>query len=203
MSILKIGIIGDSQTGKTSLINVYTGFGFQENIISTIGFIDYIKELTSSNNIKYKLNIIDTAGQEKYFSLTLNTFKKCKGIILVYSIDDESSFKNIEIKWIEKIKESFDISKISFILVGNKKDLKNKRIISEEEGKKLAEDNNFIFLETSAKTGENVNEIFQTIFEIIVKDIEKDVKIKEINNNVKEKTFKLGNPKKIIHRKCC
>ena len=200
---LEIGIIGDSQTGKTSLINVYCGNSFEENIISTIGYVDHIKELTSPKNINYKLKIIDTAGQEQYDSLTLNTFKKCRGLILVYSIDNENSFNNIKDKWIEKIKDSFDIKNTPIILVGNKKDLKDERNIPEEEGKKLAEENNFVFFETSAKTGENVNKIFQTLFEIIVKDIEKNIVIKKINNKEKTETFKIGETKKIVHKKCC
>ena len=203
MTILQIGVIGDSQTGKTSLINVYNGVGFRENMIATIGYDDIVKELTSPNNINYKLKIIDTAGQEQYDSLTLNTFKKCRGLILVYSIDNENSFNNIKNKWIEKIKDSFDITKTPIILVGNKKDLKDKRNISKEEGEKLADDNNFKFFETSAKTGKNVNEIFQTLFEIIVKDDENNIQNKkdEPNNN-----FVLdNNGVKIIKKKkfCC
>ena len=203
MTILQIGVIGDSQTGKTSLINVYNGVGFRENMIATIGYDDIVKELTSPNNINYKLKIIDTAGQEQYDSLTLNTFKKCKGLILVYSIDNENSFNNIKNKWIEKIKDSFDIKNTPIILVGNKIDLKDERNILEEEGEKLADDNNFKFFETSAKTGKNVNEIFQTLFEIIVKDDENNIQNKkdEPNNN-----FVLdNNGVKIIKKKklCC
>ena len=96
MSIIKIGIIGDSQTGKTSLINVYIGTGFQYNIIPTIAIVDNIKELKSSNNIKYKLKIFDTAGQENYHSLALNVFKQCLGLILVYEIDKMETFENIK-----------------------------------------------------------------------------------------------------------
>ena len=203
MSNLEIGIIGDSQTGKTNLISVYKGVGFFESITPTIGIDSYSIELTSPKNINYKLKIIDTAGQEQYDSLTLNTFKKCRGLILVYSIDNENSFNNIKNKWIEKIKDSFDITKTPIILVGNKKDLKDKRNISKEEGEKLAEENKFEFFETSAKTGENVNKIFQTLFEIIVKDIEKNIIIKKINNKEKTETFKIGETKKIVHKKCC
>ena len=199
---LEIGIIGDSQTGKTSLINVYCGNSFEENIISTIGYVDHIKELTSPKNINYKLKIIDTAGQEKYDSLTLYTFKKCIGLILVYSIDNENSFNNIKNKWIDKIKEAFDISKLSIVLVGNKIDLKE-RNITEDEGKKLAEDNNFKFFEASAKSGKNVNEIFQTIFEMIIKNIESDKEIKKNDSNI---ILELdNNGVKIIKKKkfCC
>ena len=200
MSILKIGIIGDTQTGKTSLINVYTEVGFQESITSTIGIVDNIKKLKSSNNKIYKLKIIDTAGQEKYHSLALNIFKQCLGLILVYEIDKNETFENIKNKWIKEINESFQ-TKIPIVLVGNKKDLENERIISEEEGKKLAEENDFLFFETSAKTGENVNEIFQSLFEIIVKDFEKDIKNKkvEININLNSSTNNIV----IIKKKSC
>ena len=202
MSNLEIGIIGDSQTGKTNLISVYKGVGFFESITPTIGIDSYSIELTSPKNINYKLKIIDTAGQEQYDSLTLNTFKKCRGLILVYSIDNENSFNNIKNKWIDKIKEAFDISKLSIVLVGNKIDLKE-RNITEDEGKKLAEDNNFKFFEASAKSGKNVNEIFQTIFEMIIKNIESDKEIKKNDSNI---ILELdNNGVKIIKKKkfCC
>ena len=80
--------------------------------------------------------------------------------------------------WINNLNNSIDLSKIPIILVGNKNDLKD-RIILEEEGQKIAKKNNFHFFETSAKTGDNVNNIFQKIFEIIVNDIEKDIKKKK------------------------
>ena len=93
------------------------------------------------------------------------------------------TFENIKNIWINDINESLP-KKIPIILVGNKKDLKEERIISEEEGKKLAKENDFLFFETSAKTGENVNKIFQSLFEIIVKDIEKDIKSKKEESNI-------------------
>ena len=105
-----------------------------------------------------------------------------KGIILVYSIDNEYTFNNIK-NWINSINDYIDISKTSIILVGNKKDLENERIISEEEGRKIAEDYNFKFYETSAKTGENVNEIFQKLFEIIVKNLKSHNNNNNKNNN--------------------
>ena len=177
-NIIEIGIIGDKATGKTSLINNFFNNSFYDGISSTVGFDNYIKELKSSNNIKYKLKINDTAGQEQYHSLAINIFKKCKGLILVYAINNKVSFENVKNIWINNLNNSIDLSKIPIILVGNKNDLKD-RIILEEEGQKIAKKNNFHFFETSAKTGDNVNNIFQKIFEIIVNDIEKDIKKKK------------------------
>ena len=159
-------------TGKTSLINYYNGLGFNEKLVNTIG-IDYcIKNIKSSDNNEYKLRIYDTAGMEKYKSVTLSILKRCKGIILVYSIDNKQSFENIRYKWINDIKDHINISEVPIILVGNKKDLENERIISKEEGRKVAEENNFLFFETSAKTGTNIEEAFNQCTSEIVTKIE-------------------------------
>ena len=199
MSFLEIGVIGDTETGKTNLINIYNDLGFSEETLTTIGIYDYIKEIKSSHNIEFKLKIFDTSGCEQYQSLSLNILKKCKGIILVYSIDNKQSFENVKNIWINDINDYLNISNIPIILVGNKIDLKNERIISEEEGRKLAKDNNFLFFETSAKTGENVNEIFQALIEILVKDIQgnnnnfnPNNKLINNNNNNNDKIDKKG-----------
>ena len=191
---IEIGIIGDSQTGKTSLIINYAISGFTKDMTPTLGIDFFTLEIKSSKNIKYKLKIFDTAGQEQYHSLALNIFKKCKGLILVYSIDDIKSFENAKNEWIKNINDIFDISKIPILLVGNKIDLNEERIISEEEGRKIADDNKFLFYETSAKTGENVEKIFQKIFETIINDnnFENYVQKEEEKNN-KNKNIKLNN----------
>ena len=169
IKVINIVILGDTMTGKTCLLNNYFGLN---NMLTyaTIGLDFKIKQIKSSDNVNYKLKIWDNSGVERYRGLGLNLLKNIKGIILVYSINNEYTFNNIK-NWINSINDYIDISKTPIILVGNKKDLENKRIISEEEGRKIAEDYNFKFYETSAKTGENVNEIFQKLFEIIVKKI--------------------------------
>ena len=181
-NIIEIGIIGDTPTGKTSLINYYTGLGFTDNIIIKPGIDFYIKKIKFRTK-EYILKIYDTAGQENYHSLALNIFKKCRGLILVYSIDNKNSFDNVKEKWIKDI-DDYLVSKIPIILVGNKKDLEKERIISEKEGLEIAKQKNYLFYETSAKTGENVNQIFQCLFEQIinVENIEKE----DNNNNNKD-----------------
>ena len=182
-NIIEIGIIGDTLTGKTSLINYYTGLGFRDNSSNTVGIDCYIKKIKFRKK-EYRLKIYDTAGQENYHSLALNIFKNCKGLILVYSIDNNNSFDNVKNKWIKDIDDMFDVLKIPIILVGNKKDLEKERIISEKEGLEIAKQKNYLFYETSAKTGENVNQIFQCLFEQII-NVE-NIKKEDNNNNNKD-----------------
>jgi len=181
-NIIEIGIIGDTLTGKTSLINYYTGLGFRDNSSNTVGIDCYIKKIKFRKK-EYRLKIYDTAGQEIYHNLALNIFKNCKGLILVYSIDNNNSFDNVKEKWIKDI-DDYLVSKIPIILVGNKKDLEKERIISEKEGLEIAKQKNYLFYETSAKTGENVNQIFQCLFEQII-NVE-NIKKEDNNNNNKD-----------------
>ena len=189
--IIEIGIIGDTPTGKTSLINYFIWLGFTD--IPKEGFDIYIKKIKFRKK-EYRLKIYDTAGQEIYHNLALNIFRKCQGLILVYSIDNNNSFDNVKNKWIKDIDDLLD-SKIPIILVGNKKDLEKKRIISEKDGLEIATKNKFFFYETSAKTGENVNQIFQYLFEQIVNF---EIIEKENKNNNEENVKK----KEKIVKKC-
>ena len=191
--VINILIIGDTMSGKTCLLDNYFGLN---NMLkyATIGTEYRIKKINSSDNVNYSLKIWDSSGAERYRSLVLNLLKNMKGIILVYSIDNKNTFNNIK-NWINSINDYIDISKTPIILVGNKKDLENERIISEEEGRKIAEDYNFKFYETSAKTGENVNEIFQKLFEIIVKNLKNQNN--NNNNNHKNNINKDKNNNKI------
>ncbi len=117
---------------------------------ATIGINYHIKQIKSTDNVNYELIIWDTPGVELCRSIALKFLKNMKGIILVYSIDSEYTFKNIK-NWINDINDYIDISKIPIILVGNRKDLEYKRIISEDEGRKIAEDYNFNFLKQVQK----------------------------------------------------
>ena len=154
----KIILLGQSAVGKTNLIIRFTENKFYAEFISTIGF-DYKSKIISLNNSKknLKLFLYDTAGQERHEALCKSLYKKVDGIILVYDITSRESFDYIP-KWVKEIKQYNE--NFSMMLIGNKIDDEENRIISFEEGKKFADDNNMVFFETSAKNGDNVNKAF-------------------------------------------
>jgi small GTP-binding protein len=116
-----------------------------------------------------KLQIWDTAGQERFRTITKTYYKGAHGIILTYDVTDNNSFKNIR-NWIKQIEANAQTN-VCKVLVGNKCD-KPDRVVSEEDGRKLAEDFKMNFFETSAKTNQNVNEVFNFLTEEILKNNE-------------------------------
>lgn len=110
---------------------------------------------------KLKLQVWDTAGQERFQTIALSYYKGAWGIILSYSITDRKSFESIG-KWMKQIKENA-ANDVLLVLVGNKNDLENQRVVSKEEGEKLAEEQNMPFYETSAKEDMNIKEVFMKI----------------------------------------
>ena len=170
-SLYKILILGDSTVGKTCFLTRYADNTFQENQMATLG-VDYkLKNVKMEDGNIVKLQIWDTAGQDRFHSLTRNYFKGAHGIILLYDITTQSSFDNVS-KWIKQIKEDAS-EKVVIILVGNKIDLEHKRVIPTEEGEKIAEDFGLIFFECSAKTGKNINEAFNELIKKTVANFSK------------------------------
>ena len=129
----------------------------------------------------------DTAGQEKYQTITQSYYKGSTGIILTYAVNDRESFKNIE-RWLKQIKDnaSEDVCKI---LIGNKCDMPGRQV-DESEGKKLADTLGISFLETSAKLNININDCFQTIAKDIKEQMEKVDRICNCELHKKLTTFK-------------
>ena len=200
--ILNISLIGNSATGKTSIINTYDNENFEQNIISTIGIDSKNISLKLSNGEEVILKIFDTAGQERYRSICLNILRNNKGVILVYSITDRKSFDDIANYWISAINDYIDKDSVIY-LVGNKSDLKNEREVNLEEGNKLAQNYNFKFMETSAKNNKNIQELFKGIGEDVYNKFysQNNLDIKNDNNNNK---IELNNKKvKNKKHKCC
>ena len=94
--IYQIGTIGDSGAGKTCLLEVFMGMPFKEDHLSTIGFDFMVKDMKTKNGETIKLKIWDTAGQETYHSMALNTMKLAKGIMFIYEVSKRESFINIK-----------------------------------------------------------------------------------------------------------
>jgi small GTP-binding protein len=162
---IKLMIIGETRTGKTSLISRYCKGDYSESpYLSTIGIDFQIKNLTI-NSKKIRLQIWDTAGQERFRNIAKNYYQSSDGFIIVYDITNSESFQTLDY-WIEEIKSnSHEFTKM--ILVGNKCDLEDERQVKKEEGKDYAKKEKIKFYEVSAKEGTNIN----TAFDTLVKDI--------------------------------
>ena len=184
--VFKILLLGDSEVGKSCFLMRYSDNVFVENYITTIG-LDYklkIVKLDSGKTIKVQL--WDTAGQDKYRTLAKNYYKGSHGILLLYDITKMTSFENIR-EWIRDIKEEVSEKAIIF-LIGNKIDLTDNRKISKEKGEELAEEYKIPFFEASAKSGENVDEVFKALYKKISEvygdlEREKGSKLNKKNKN--------------------
>lgn len=188
--LIKLLTIGDSGSGKTSLLMKYTVGTFSPTFITTIG-IDFKVKNIQINNKFVKLQIWDTAGQERFRTITTSYYKGSQGIFIVYDVTDRDSFINVK-KWIANIEQFADLH-IAKILIGNKSDLQE-RVVSKEEGQKLANEYKIQFFETSAKTGDNVDKAFDTLANLAF-----DVKFENI------KTLSLKPPKPNTNNRpsCC
>ena len=177
--MFKILLLGDSGVGKSSLLLRYTKNEFISDLRSTIGVEFALKYLTI-DNFQLKVQIWDTAGMERYRSITNAYYKGAKGVIVVYDICRKKSFENVD-KWIDDFKSKADDDAV-IILIGNKSDLDEKREVSKEEAESKAQKNKFGFMETSAKDNNNVQKAFETLFHEIVKIYQNKNNI-EFNDN--------------------
>lgn len=158
--IFKIILIGDSGTGKTSLINRYIYNNFHEKYLCTIGVDFMMKKVVLDDNTVIKLQIWDTAGMEKYKQITSTYYRGAQGAIVVFDLSSQTSFNSVS-KWVNDFKQISNPNYHQTIyIVGNKNDLVDKREVTQEDIDNYCEMNNFAYLETSAKTGEGVEKMF-------------------------------------------
>ena len=169
--LLKFIVIGDSSVGKSNILLRYTQNEFNQEYQSTIGVEFGAKNIKINNKI-YRIQIWDTAGQENFRSITRAYYKNSVCALVVYDITKRESFENVQ-SWIQDCRNQSPKT-IIMILVGNKNDLENERDVSFDEGEQFAKNNNMMFYETSAKTGKNVNEIFENTVNNISKKIEEN-----------------------------
>ena len=187
---INILTLGNTAVGKTTYIIKYTENTFQQVHLITTGLDFKTKKITLPNNKDYLLFLYDTAGEEKYKSISLNLIKNADGILLFYDITDKSSFNSIS-GWIENIYNQKD-QHFPLILLGNKCDLEEERKVSKEEGEKLANQFGIKFYEISNKDGINIEE---PCTELIDKIIEYQQTTKNTNKfNIKiKKNIDRGN----------
>ena len=191
---IKVILIGESGTGKTSLINAAMGLKFKEHMESTTTNSFSSKKITIDNK-DYILNLWDTIGQEKFRSLTKIFVKDSKIVILVYDITRMDSFTELNF-WYKMVHDILGDEPVIGVC-GNKQDLFVKEQVKEEVGKKYAADKNIPFKLTSAKNPLTFNKFLN---ELVIKYIEKTGGIS--NNGGKDK-INLNDNKKRDKKKCC
>jgi len=158
--IVKLLLVGNSSVGKTNIVTRFVDDNFNPNSFDTIG-IDFRFKIITINDEKYKLQIWDTSGKQKFHNIVVNYFPSVNGILLVYDVTNEQSFLDIE-KWLDDI-ENYASENVIVILIGNKSDMTDQKVISTSRGNELAHKHNIRFIETSAKNDDNIINTFTTI----------------------------------------
>jgi len=158
--IVRLLMVGDSSCGKTSLVLRFDQNVFSTKFVTTIG-VDYRDKMVKIEGAPMRLQLWDTAGQERFRSLTSNFFGRADGFVLCYDITNRPSFDHF-IAWIRDIKTRAPVD-CDIVLCGNKRDLENDRVVTYDEGKSLADEYGVQFFETSALTGERVEQMFTSL----------------------------------------
>lgn len=190
----KILIIGDAGCGKSSLINRYIDGEYNDNYYNTIG-VDFKIKYFEKNGKKIKMNIWDTAGQEKFKSLVSSYYRNSDIIILVFDLTNQITFKNID-KWYSDIEHICKIDNLQLFLVGTKADVGiDKYVVDQNMIKEKCLEYNMKYYETSAKKNYNLTELFNDIFDevYIIKAIKEE----------QEKILNILEPEKINREKLC
>jgi small GTP-binding protein len=162
--LLKIVLIGESGVGKTNLLSRFMRNQFYTDSKSTIG-VEFGTMLISIEDKLVHAQIWDTAGQERYRAITSAYYRGAVGAMLVYDLTSALSFQALT-RWLRELRDAD--RKIVVMLVGNKCDMSELRVISTEEGENFAKSQNMMFIETSAKESINVSESFTTLLTAIV-----------------------------------
>ena len=214
---IKIVLIGESGVGKTSIISQFVNQVFQEDVETSSSGTYNSKTLIYDNNKVLKLEIWDTAGQEKYRSLASMFYKEASAAILVYDITRKDSFEQIQQYWASQIKENSP-SNIILALCGNKSDLIEEEKVDEEETRNYAKEINAIFYPTSAKNDSGITDLF---LQIAKKYTNSDnVRLKTDNDEVFDSTLgdsiesknrgsvkitkeEMNNVNEVKKKKCC
>ena len=162
----KILTIGESGVGKTCILRRFVENKFLKNHLATIG-IDFKTKTLNINNQEIKLKIWDTAGQERFRNITTQYYKGADGIVLIYDVTDDASYEKIR-DWMAQILSNTKREDIGLVLLGNKCDMEP-RAVTEEQGNKMAEELQVSYFETSALTGQGINEAFNELTRDIMK----------------------------------
>ena len=167
--IIKILTLGATQVGKTSIVLRYSEDKFNYNKIATIG-IDFKIKIIKKGNERIKVSIYDTAGQERFQNIVKHYYKGANGVLLIYDITKRDTFKNLDF-WIKDLEDNSDIDNLFIYLIGNKNDLQEKRQVTYEEANSFAKSKNIPYIEISAKTGDNIQKLFDGLIKGTIMNI--------------------------------
>lgn len=159
--LYKLLLIGDSGVGKSCILTRFADSVYADCQTSTIG-VDFKIRTIEIEDKRVKLQIWDSAGQERFRTIAAAYYRGAHGVGIVFDITDEKSFLSVENSWLEEI-ENNTSSSIRTLLIGNKCDLESQREVSRDDAESLARKYGMRYIETSAKTAENVFEAFVTI----------------------------------------
>lgn len=180
--LFKLLLIGDSGVGKSCLLLRFADDTYTNDYISTIG-VDFKIKTVDLEGKTVKLQIWDTAGQERFRTITSSYYRGAHGIIIVYDVTDQESFNNVK-TWLQEI-DRFGTAGVLKLLVGNKNDLTDKKVVDTEVAKEFADSIGIPFIETSALDSSNVEEAFL----IMTKQIKESVaKQQKDNGRTEEKS---------------
>ncbi|KAL4473777.1 hypothetical protein ABPG74_022641 [Tetrahymena malaccensis] len=193
--LFKIIMLGETGVGKSQMLQRYTKNKFTDDYVTTIGAEFATTSVQLNNGQVVQVQIWDTAGQEKFRSITRAFYRGAVGAVLVYDIVDYQSFKKCD-KWLDEIKQYNQDNQIAILLVGNKKDLIDKQQVNNQEALNFAQSKNLALAFCSAKTGDNVKEAFTSLIEEIYQQHEKNQQ-SQVNSlaNKQESQNEINQPK--------
>jgi Ras-related protein Rab-1A len=201
--LFKILLIGDSGVGKSCLLLKYTDDIFSDSYLSTIG-VDFKIKTETVDGKSIKLQIWDTAGQERFRTITSSYYRGAHAIAVVFDLTSRESFENLE-KWLAEI-EKHVTGPHTTILIGTKADAVAKQssinkinIVNKEEVTEFTKRHSLKYVETSAKTGEGVNQVFSELCRSLM---ESNV-TSGIKNSTNGNTVSPGKPIEISKNGCC
>ena len=176
-------IIGDSTVGKTSILSRFANGTFNSNYLATVGLDNFTKdEIIDNKTIRIKM--WDTAGQERYKSLTKSFFRNAQGVMVVYDVTNSETYDNLKF-WMQSIKNNMspDMGEIPIIIMGNKIDCED-REVNAKEAESFWKEQGYPYFETSAKTGENIDDTIKYLVKRVIDVKEGKSNIGDNNNNI-------------------
>ena len=209
----KIVLLGETGVGKTSIITRYIANSFSQVVMTSTGSSFFSKKIEINENKRVKLQIWDTAGQEKYRSLAKIFYQSASVAILVYDVTLKRTFENLKEYWVGEIKANAP-DDIILAIAANKSDDYINQEVNIQEAKDLAKSLNAIFVCTSAKLGNGIDDLFKMVAEKFI-DPEKNIAESYMNKNeileqqnkikleevrMKQQNYEKNKAKK---RKCC